>query len=494
MDTTDGSDDENMFTEYEKWVRKLYFVHNVKRGLQNMEELNDALKRPLETVCCIILLNSICHIGYVTSSLKIDQMKKGIHVIHVAGTNGKGSVCVKIARSLELSGHKVGLLISPHISSFRERMSINGNFITEDEVVNNLPKIFELCEEHEIPATFFEMTTGLAFKYFADNGVDVVVLETGLGGRLDATNVVPNPDLCVITSIGLEHTAILGNTVELIAAEKAGIIKKNVPILVGPNVPHEVIRSIAHEKGAEGYYTCDDFFDINEPSKKCSYVDYDVENSLLARAAIKLLQSKGQSEMNFPSKSMTDNDVDNGVLQRPICRFEEIDVPDVQKEGVIAILDIAHNPPAMQTLVAKLEAQYPSRSKRIVVGFSDDKDIATIAQLLLSTVTDASHIHLVEAFNLRAAKLNKIIEEAPKLQDSRFDRNDTSIATQVKSALGFAEEGDEVLVICGSVFLMAEARKALGIDEPRDSKNITNVAGSGLFKVKERLEKEKNKN
>jgi dihydrofolate synthase/folylpolyglutamate synthase len=421
-------------------------------------------------------------------------MKNEIHVIHVAGTNGKGSVCVKIARSLELAGHKVGLLMSPHISSFRERMSINGSFISENEVANYLPKIFDLCEKNAIPATFFEMTTGLAFKYFADSGVDVVVLETGLGGRLDATNVVEKPALCVITSIGLEHTAVLGNTVELIAAEKAGIIKKHVPIIVGPNVPHEVIRKIAHEKGAEGYYTCDDILAIDEPSTSVGYVDYDIENSHLARAAIKLLQSKSRGEMNFPSKTMVDNDINNGVLQRPICRFEEIRIPDAQKEGVIVILDIAHNPPAMQTLVAKLEAKYPSRSKRIVVGFSDDKDISNIAELLLSTVTDASYIHLVEAFNLRAAKLDKILHDAPKLKDSRFDREDRSISTQVKSALGFAEKGDEVLVVCGSVFLMAEVRKALGIDEPRDSKHITNVAGSGLFKVKARLEKEKIKN
>ena len=171
-------------------------------------------------------------------------------------------MCVKIAKSLELAGHRAGLLISPHISSFRERISINGTFITENEVVvHNLPKTFEICEENKIPATFFEMVTGLAFKYFADSSVDVVVLETGLGGRLeDATIVVRKPDLCIITSIGLEHStaAVLGDTVEKIATEKAGLfpencyIKNKIPILVGPNVPQKVIaRKLLSMKKAQ---------------------------------------------------------------------------------------------------------------------------------------------------------------------------------------------------------------------------------------------------
>jgi folylpolyglutamate synthase/dihydrofolate synthase len=415
-----------------------------------------------------------------------------ISVIHVAGTNGKGSVCLKIARSLELAGHKVGLLISPHISCYRERMSINGELISEKQVEEYLPQILDLCESRGIPATFFEITTGLAFRYFVDCGADVVVLETGLGGLLDATNVITAPVLSIITSIGLEHTALLGDTVELIGEQKAGIIKKNSPVLVGPNVPHETIRRCAVEREAEGYYTCEDVLarGISEESAchqgGIEYVDYDVQNSNIAKAALTLLRrQKRKSADKFPSSNLSDEVIAKGISLRPACRFEEI-----KKEGIIAILDIAHNPPAMRTLVAKLEATYPNKNKRFVVGFSADKDIAEIGNLLLSVVPHPNHIHLVEAVNLRAAKVENIINVVPRLADSySMSCQDRTITSQVRIAMKLAAEHEEILVVCGSVFLMSEARYALGIEEERDSENITAVAGKGLLSCKEKLQK-----
>eukprot|EP00557_Chaetoceros_sp_GSL56_P001996 CAMPEP_0176494544 /NCGR_PEP_ID=MMETSP0200_2-20121128/10164_1 /TAXON_ID=947934 /ORGANISM="Chaetoceros sp., Strain GSL56" /LENGTH=466 /DNA_ID=CAMNT_0017892331 /DNA_START=200 /DNA_END=1600 /DNA_ORIENTATION=- len=456
-------------TLYEELLRKIYFIENPKRGLQNMIELNNALGKPLDD--------------------------PRISIIHVAGTNGKGSVCLKIARSLQLAGHKVGLLISPHISCYRERMSINGELISEKEVEEYLPQILDICDNRGILATFFEITTGLAFLYFADCGADVVVLETGLGGLLDATNVVSTPVLSVITSIGLEHTAILGDTVELIGEHKAGIIKRNCPVLVGPNVPHETIRRCATEREAEGYYTCEDVLDSSvlgdekgDKSVSCQsgieYVDYDVQNSNIAKAALTLLRQKKKSD-NFPSANLTDEVITKGISQRPSCRFEEI-----EKEGTIAILDIAHNPPAMRTLVAKLEATYPNKTKRFVVGFSADKDITEIGNLLLSVVPHPNHIHLVEAVNLRAAKVETIINVVPRLADSYSTiHKDRSITGQVQIAMKLAAEKGEILVVCGSVFLMSEARYALGIEEERDSENITAVAGKGLMSCKEKLQK-----
>uniref|UniRef100_A0A7S3Q101 Mur ligase C-terminal domain-containing protein n=1 Tax=Chaetoceros debilis TaxID=122233 RepID=A0A7S3Q101_9STRA len=473
VDTTHIS---SSFTKYEELLRELYYISNKKRGLQNMIELYDALDKPLDS--------------------------PKISIVHVAGTNGKGSVTLKIARSLE-KHHKVGMLVSPHISSFRERISINGTLISEQEVETYLPQVIDLCNKHNIPATFFEIATGLAFLYFAKQGVDVVVLETGLGGRLDATNVVNhpyNPHLCIVTSIGLEHTAILGNTVELIGAEKAGVIKKNASVLVGPNVPHDVIRKVAIEMEAEGYYTADDVLgptnydgdgvgheQISQVVNGMEYVDYDVENSRTARAAIRLLQTKRKNNITFPSIKLSDSDVSAGVCQRPQCRFET--VMTGRGEDVHVILDIAHNPPAMITLVAKLEATYPNKHKRYVVGFSADKDIAQIGKLLLSFVPSPSNIHLVEAVNLRAAKICDILEAEPLLKESNFVENDRSITAQVKLGTALAMEKDEILVICGSVFLMAEARAALGIQEARDSDNITNVAGKGLLKCKEEMKK-----
>jgi dihydrofolate synthase/folylpolyglutamate synthase len=458
-------------TLYEKLLRKIYFIENPKRGLQNMIELNHALGKPLDD--------------------------PRISVIHVAGTNGKGSVCLKIARSLELAGHNVGLLISPHISCYRERMSINGELISEKQVEEYLPQILDICETHGIKATFFEITTGLAFRYFADCGADVVVLETGLGGLLDATNVVSGPVLSIITSIGLEHTAILGDTIELIGEQKAGIIKKNCPVLVGPNVPHETIRRCAVEREAEGYYTCEDVLNSTALAQEVNvesmchhggieYVDYDVQNSSIAKAALTLLRQKRMT-LKFPSSNLTDEIIAKGISQRPACRFEEI-----KTEGMMAILDIAHNPPAMRTLVAKLEATYPNKKKRFVVGFSADKDIAEIGNLLLSVVPHPNHIHLVEAVNLRAAKVEDITSVVPRLADSySMSHQDRSITGQVQIAMKIAAENDEILVVCGSVFLMSEARYALGIEEERDSDNITAVAGKGLLNCKEKLLLEK---
>lgn len=464
------------FTPYESCVRKLYSVDNVKRDLLNMELLYDALKQPMDN--------------------------PAIKVIHIAGTNGKGSVALKISKALELAGHTVGLVTSPHISSFRERIQINSVLISEEEVGVYLPQVLTICEEQNIPATFFEITTALAFLYFSQKAVDVVVLETGLGGRLDATNVVRYPCLCVITSIGLEHTALLGDTVQKIAVQKAGIIKVHVPLLVGPNVPHAVIRKCAKEKGAEGYYTCEDVLQDHgkevvstTSNDNVQYIDYDAQNSRTATAALRLLlRNTTDNVSSTPDRlfTITDDHIKEGTAQRPICRFEELKHPVLASNQtttlvVDAILDIAHNPPALHFLRGKLDVTHPQRKKRLVVGFSADKDLTMCAQTVLSMVPDPSSIHLVEAINIRAAKLEAIFEAEPKLGQCNYDKIDRSVTVQIASALQLALKHDEILVICGSVFLMSEAREALGVIEPRDSKQVTSVAGSGLQKCKERL-------
>ena len=331
-----------------------------------------------------------------------------------------------------------------------------------------------------------------------------------MGGLLDATNIVQNPVLAVITSIGLEHTAILGHTVEEIAEHKAGIVKEGCPVLVGPNCPHETIRRVAKERLAEGYYTNDDVLGKEENKRErkhehetaigvdYDYVDYDEENSRTARAALMLLQKKYPQK--FSSEKITPSIIQEGTSYRPCCRFEEIVMENSNSNGCTIILDIAHNPPAMKTLVAKLQATYPSITKRFVVGFSADKDIAEIGELLLSVVPDPSHIHLVEAVNLRAAKVEDIFLAVPRLrpQDGAAGvagvATDRSIDVQVTCAREIAQEKGEVLVVCGSVFLMSEARLALGIEEARDSENITKVAGQGLMKCKEKLEAAKSLN
>jgi len=448
-------------TCYEKCVRRLYLTnmfHPVKMGLQNMIQLHECMGNPMTNR----------------------------NVVHIAGTNGKGSVSLKIAKTLEHAGHTVGLFVSPHVSTFRERMQINGTIISEQQVEELLPQIYNICETEEIPATFFEVTTALAFWYFAKNNCDVVVLETGLGGRLDATNILTKPDLCVITSIGLEHTRILGNTIEEIAGEKAGIIKKGVPVLVGPNAPHDVIRTHAEQKGADKMYSCQDVLGTSAITNDDEeYVDYDVENSKIATAALHLLRMKKES--NFSSSSLlpiTDESIQKGTSYRPPCRFEEMSYGT--NKGIQVVLDVAHNPSAMDHLSSKLKVKYPLAKKRIVAGFSSDKDLSKCGQSLLDmTVQDPSCIHLVEAAHPRAAALKDIVQAQPQLQHSNLNSGNTSIKAQVKLAIQLAQENEEMLVICGSVFIMSEAREMLGIDEPRDSKYIAEVAGSGMRNFQE---------
>jgi dihydrofolate synthase/folylpolyglutamate synthase len=169
--------------------------------------------------------------------------------IHIAGTNGKGSTAHMLTSVLQEAGYKVGLYTSPHLKDFRERIKVNGKMITEQEVVDFVKESKAIFEEMEL--SFFEFTVAMAFNYFANQQVDIAIIETGLGGRLDSTNIL-NPELTIITNIGLDHTNLLGNTLEKIAAEKGGIIKENTPIIIGrkQKETNTIFQNIAKEKNA----------------------------------------------------------------------------------------------------------------------------------------------------------------------------------------------------------------------------------------------------
>ena len=420
--------------------------------------------------------------------------------MHIAGSNGKGSVALKTANTLRTK-YKVGLFVSPHISSFRERIQINGTPLSEDQVVKYLSEVFKLCEMQQIPATFFEVTTALAFKVFDAENVDIVVLETGLGGRLDATNVIRHPALSVITSIGLEHTRILGDTIELITKEKAGIIKKGAPVLIGRSVPIEIVQEVAEEKEAAEVCACEDLLGVDMFESSASKVeDYDLENSRMAKAALILLQfhlAQKSVEKGEQPHIITPEEMHEGVKIRPPCRFEEMDIPvplNSEKTKVVrVVLDVAHNPQAMEYLIDKLSTEYPnldSNNVRIVVGMSADKDLKQCTDILLSYLGgDVSKVHLVAASHPRAASVEKILDANPVLKAAHYCTDEkhvksevslSSVATQVCEALRIAASNNELLIICGSVFIMADVREVLDIVEPRDSAVIAAVAGAGF--------------
>lgn len=377
---------------YSSALEKLFNGKETKFGLKNILEALHSLSNP----------------------------EKSFRSIHIAGTNGKGSVSTKIAKTLQLAGYRVGLFTSPHISTYRERIQVNGVYISEEEVFEFLKRQLNL--------TFFETTTALAFHHFASKCVDYAVIETGLGGRLDATNCIV-PELSIITSIALDHTEILGSTLEAIAIEKAGIIKESVPLILGPRVDPHPIKSIAASKQSPFLQVFGDF------------TTYDEENNAIAKLALKHLQ--------------IENDlIEEGCKVRPPCRIEAIKSP---LYDFPIILDVAHNPDGLKALFRSLKFKNPS----IIVGLSSSKDVKECLKVL---VGNASHLYLVKANHPRGASTDVLKEHLEALSFTNYTCCST-IANALKKSQG-------PLVICGTFFIMDEARVALGLSYPRDPTNF----------------------
>ena len=344
--------------------------------------------------------------------------QKSFGSIHVAGTNGKGSVATKIAKALQLLGLKVGLFTSPHLFDFNERIAVSGELISDDALCLGLEEIFHQIEELKIDPNFFEISTLLAFNHFRTERVDIAVVETGIGGRLDATNIIA-PLLSIITSISRDHSSILGETLEDIAKEKAGIIKPHTAVVLGPKAQFPVIIQRAKE--------------LSAPVFLCREVEgfYDCENSEIARVALQQLNV---------SKEV----IEQGIKCRPLCRFEEID-------GVI--FDVAHNQHGFYRLLEALELHYPEKELRFIVGMSRDKEWKECLTLLKER---AEHIHLVAGATPRAADPHLL---ATFLRESGYShvRSSPSIASAMEEEKRHADKTGALLVVCGSFYLMRDA-------------------------------------
>lgn len=294
---------------------------------------------------------------------KLGHPERKFPSVHIAGTNGKGTVAYKMATVLQENGYRVGLFTSPHLLTYRERIQINGKMISEVEVVEGLEKILPFAKNPK----FFEVTTLLAFDYFAENEVDIAIIEAGLGGRLDATNIL-TPLLSIITSISWDHVPILGESLEEIAAEKSGIIKPGVPCVIGKSADYEVIR----KKGCPLYVTS------NDPKK-------------IAEKGLKLLPFEVEET--------------SGLKRDPPCRFE--------KHGDV-ILDVAHNPAALKRLFDRVAREYPGKKIHVLFGMSKDKEI----QKALEIVNERSdHVSFLIPHHPRLHHFEKTIsaEEGLKL-------------------------------------------------------------------------------
>ncbi|MEO8932766.1 MAG: folylpolyglutamate synthase/dihydrofolate synthase family protein [Xanthomarina sp.] len=293
--------------------------------------------------------------------------------IHVAGTNGKGSTSHMLASILQEAGYKVGLFTSPHLKDFRERIKINGSLISKKEVMGFIKRNKAFLESESL--SFFEMTSGLAFEYFATQKVDMAIVEVGLGGRLDSTNIII-PEISVITNIGFDHTQFLGTTLEAIGFEKAGIIKPNTPVVIGETQKEtsDVFKEVAKKNHAAIYFADTLIHDVYPSDLKGSYQQKNIKTVL---QAIHLIKQK-----NF---HISEKQIKKGLLQ--VVKNTGLQGRwQILQEQPKIICDTAHNREGLNYVVKQLEEETYT-CLHIVFGVVNDKDLSTILDVLPKKAT-----------------------------------------------------------------------------------------------------------
>ena len=354
--------------------------------------------------------------------------------IHVAGTNGKGSTCSFLASILTEKGEKVGLFTSPHIFDFKERIRINGTTISEEDVVSFCAKLQEI----ELPfhPSFFEITFVMAMEYFAAQNCTYAIIETGLGGRLDATNVVL-PLLSIITNIGLDHQQFLGNSIAEIAAEKAGIIKKNIPVFVAEETAEtkNIFLNHALEK-----QTSIEFL-VPTYSKVDGIANYQQTNLQTAIQGLSIIDIDViDAEVSLALRNLFKN---TGLFGR----FQEIN------SSPRIIIDAAHNEAGIKILLKELQ-DTPHEKLKFIVGSSGDKDL----KKLIANLPTASELNLCVFKNERSTTYNKLSELAAENSSVKkvYKEINQAINEIVSDTLS-----NETIVICGSFFLISDIKLSL---------------------------------
>ncbi|WP_452227884.1 MULTISPECIES: bifunctional folylpolyglutamate synthase/dihydrofolate synthase [unclassified Lacinutrix] len=355
--------------------------------------------------------------------------------IHVAGTNGKGSTSHMLAAILQEAGYTVGLYTSPHLKDFRERIKINGKEVSEQFVSSFIKHNKSFFEAHSL--SFFEMTVGMAFDYFAKQKVDIAIIEVGLGGRLDSTNII-TPEVSVITNIGLDHTQFLGNTLHAIAEEKGGIIKKNVPVVIGETQEEikSVFNRIASKVSSPIYYADQLVSTVYQSDLKGSYQEKNIKTVL---QTIRLLQ-----EQNWKiSKSNIQKGLKGVVVNTGFKGRWQI-----LQEDPKVICDTAHNKEGLIYAMTQLQEE-PFHALHIVFGVVNDKDLDSIIALLPKNAT--------YYFCKPNIPRGKNAEElwAYFKEKNYVGKAYNSVNEAYKQALKSAKIGD-VIYVGGSTFVVAE--------------------------------------
>lgn len=390
----------------------------------------------------------------------IGNPQRSYFVIHIAGTNGKGSVSNMLAAVLQQAGYHTGLFTSPHLTDFRERIRVNGEMIPKQKVVNFVDRY--KTEMENLRLSFFEMTAAMAFDYFEQSDVEVAVIETGLGGRLDATNIV-QPVITVITNVGLEHTEYLGDSLPKIAREKGGIIKKCTPVVVGVRDSNYnlVLEEIAADLRSEVIYA-DESFVLGE----CCFED-DKQIVTMTRTRDSYpyqlrLDLLGKYQRQNLATVATVLDTLHETTPLSISRRAFVEgVRSVSQltafrgrwqvlcEEPLVVCDTAHNEHGIAEVAKQLQERTPCGKLLCIMGFCEDKDFSK----MLALMPKEAHYIFTQATIRRAARLDKISEEAISLG------LDFEVVPTVSEALARAKQqlsNEDMLFIGGSTFVVAE--------------------------------------
>ena len=383
--------------------------------------------------------------------------------IHIAGTNGKGSTSHMLAAMLQQQGYKTGLYTSPHIKDFRERIRINGQPISKEFVIDFTEKTKTLCTE--IKPSFFELTVAMAFEYFAVNKVDIAVIETGLGGRLDSTNII-QPILSVITNIGFDHTNLLGNTLEQISFEKAGIIKESTPVIIGEYLPQtkHVFNSKASEMKVIPIYA-DDLYDVQKTNSNNIGAVYNVTDKSTLHSELFELDLAGAYQMKNLKTVLAAEKmlhqlgfyISNENEKYALANVKKLTGMcgrwDVVGHSPTIIHDVGHNKDGISEIIKQLNQDYPNANYHFVLGFVHDKDISEVLALFPKEASYYfTNAHIPRALPYDALK--SVANEIGLLGDG-FDDVNMAIASAKNNS-----KPDDVIVVCGSFFIIAEIEEA----------------------------------
>lgn len=397
----------------------------------------------------------------------LDNPQDKLKIIHIAGTNGKGSTCSFISTILKEGGYKVGLYTSPFLETFTERIRVNGDNIPEDEVGNIVSLIKEKIEvmvnEGYSYPTEFEIVTAMAFYYFYKENVDFVALEVGLGGRYDATNVIEKPIVSVITSISMDHIGVLGDTLGKIAFEKGGIIKENCTTIVYPQKYEagQVIKNICKENRSK-YIECN-FNDINIKQSNINLQKYDciinkkeykdleikligdhqVKNSVLALNVIDYINDN-------LGLNISEECIRKGLAQTSWPgRIERI------KENPMFIIDGAHNEEGAESLAKAMDKYFKDKNKVLIIGMLEDKDISSVLDILIPRFNKVITTTPDNPRSIDADKLKKKIEEY---------NIDVISKPKINEAVEYALQNtkkEDVIISAGSLYMIGNVRSII---------------------------------